>query len=46
MNWSTIGLIVAILIAAWWLFSGVENALRRVAIAITRLAVAVENKNL
>lgn len=42
MDWNTVGLMLAITLAGWWLLSGVENALRRVAVAITRLAVAVE----
>lgn len=42
MNWNTLGLMLAIVLAGWWLSSGVENALRHVAVAITRLAVAVE----
>lgn len=46
MDWNIVGLMLAIVLAGWWLSSGVENALRRVAIEIARLAVAVEKKNL
>lgn len=46
MNWNTVGLMLAIVLAGWWLASGLENALRRVATAITRLAVAIEKENL